>query len=275
MTIIFGEGILGKQNDDSVVLTYNLEGAKVNKRFIDIHSHIAWGIDDGIQTEDDAGQALSDAWKDGILAICSTPHIIPGKTTPDDLQKILQRQKELMEKGRKQGIYVYSGSEVLMNIDFMELLENGIYQTLNESKYLLVEFDLTNDVHYMPYILEYLDALVCRDIIPVIAHVERFFPTGLDMDMIERWSEIGCLFQVNRTSLLGNHGKVIKKNAWKLVKEHRVHMISTDAHSIEGSRIVKLSDVYSLVKKQCSEEYADELFYKIPFKVLNDDEVFL
>lgn len=169
----------------------------MNKRFIDIHSHIAWGIDDGIQTEDDSAQALSDAWKDGILAICSTPHIIPGKTTTDDFQKILQRQKWLMEKGRKQGIYVYSGSEVLMNIDFMELLEKGIYQTLNESRYLLIEFDLSNDVHYMPYIPEYLDALVCRNIVPIIAHVERFFSTGLDMDMIERWSEIGCLFQVN------------------------------------------------------------------------------
>ena len=42
---------------------------------IDIHSHIVWGIDDGIQSEEEMKEAFQMAKDDGIEIICSTPHI--------------------------------------------------------------------------------------------------------------------------------------------------------------------------------------------------------
>lgn len=47
--------------------------------FIDLHSHIAWDVDDGIKTKEDAIKALEQAIEDGIMGICSTPHVICGK----------------------------------------------------------------------------------------------------------------------------------------------------------------------------------------------------
>ena len=46
-------------------------------KYIDLHSHIAWGIDDGMPCIEDAVKALELAQDDGIVGICSTPHFIP------------------------------------------------------------------------------------------------------------------------------------------------------------------------------------------------------
>ena len=38
-------------------------------RMIDMHSHVAWGIDDGMPNKMDAMEAISQAQQDGIVAI--------------------------------------------------------------------------------------------------------------------------------------------------------------------------------------------------------------
>ncbi|MFR5708276.1 tyrosine-protein phosphatase [Faecalitalea cylindroides] len=239
--------------------------------FIDLHSHIAWDVDDGIKTKEDAIKALEQAIEDGIMGICSTPHVICGKTDTNAFQNILLRQQELMEIAKEMGVYIYSGAEMFMNIDFLDSLDNGIFQTLNESRYMLVEFDLSRDIHYISYIDEYLDELFCRGFIPIIAHVERFFPTGLDLEMVENWLEMGCLLQTNRTSLMGFQGKVIQRNAHHLVKNKMIHLVASDTHRTVGNRIEKLSDAYQVVIKLTDTEYADQLFLRNPLIILDDE----
>ena len=239
--------------------------------FIDLHSHIAWDVDDGIKSKEDAIKALEQAKEDGIVGICSTPHVICGKTDTVAFQNILLRQQELMEIAKEMGVYIYSGAEMFMNIDFLDSLDNGIFQTLNESRYMLVEFDLSRDIHYISYIDEYLDELFCRGFIPVIAHVERFFPAGLDLEMVENWLEIGCLLQTNRTSLMGFQGKVIQRNAHHLVKNKMIHLVASDTHRTVGNRIEKLSDAYQVVIKLTDTEYADQLFLRNPLIILDDE----
>lgn len=239
--------------------------------FIDLHSHIAWDVDDGIKTKEDAIKALEQAIEDGIMGICSTPHVICGKTDTNAFQNILLRQQELMEIAKEMGVYIYSGAEMFMNIDFLDSLDNGIFQTLNESRYMLVEFDLSRDIHYISYIDEYLDELFCRGFIPIIAHVERFFPTGLDLEMVENWLEMGCLLQTNRTSLMGFQGKVIQRNAHHLVKNKMIHLVASDTHRTVGNRIEKLSDAYQVVIKLTNTEYANQLLFQNPLIILNDE----
>lgn len=241
------------------------------KPFIDLHSHIAWDVDDGIKSKEDAIKALEQAIEDGIMGICSTPHVICGKTDTNAFQNILLRQQELMEIAKEMGVYIYSGAEMFMNIDFLDSLDNGIFQTLNESRYMLVEFDLSRDIHYISYIDEYLDELFCRGFIPIIAHVERFFPMGLDMEMVENWLEMGCLLQTNRTSLMGFQGKVIQRNAHHLVKNKMIHLVASDTHRTVGNRIEKLSDAYQVVIKLTNTEYANQLFLRNPLIILDDE----
>lgn len=113
-------------------------------RTIDLHSHIAWEIDDGMPSKEDALVALRQAKKDGIIAICSTPHIIPSQLDQNILYEIRSRQKDLEEISP---LPIYYGGEVMMNSEFIDLLDKKLYPTINGSKYMLVEFNVLKDIH--------------------------------------------------------------------------------------------------------------------------------
>ena len=113
--------------------------------FIDIHSHYAWDIDDGIASLEDAKKALVKASKQGIKQIIATPHIIPGTTNNIDFIK--ERIKEFIKLAKNYDIKGYYGSEVMLNSDCLTSLKNDEFISLNNGPYLLVEFNLTQSIN--------------------------------------------------------------------------------------------------------------------------------
>ena len=239
-------------------------------KYIDIHSHIAWGIDDGMPTVEDAESSLELARIDGIVGICSTPHIIPGQLDRSIYDEIVSRQLELKEMSP---IPIYFGGEVMMNSEFIDRLDLGLYPSLNGSRYMLVEYNVLRDIHSIDYRDDCLYELKVRGFIPVIAHIERYFHSGLDYSIIENWIDMGCVLQINRTSILGMHGKTIQSNALSLLDDGYCDVIATDTHRSSGNRISKLSDAYSIVSKCIGSANADILFYENPKRILSDMEI--
>lgn len=239
-------------------------------KFIDIHSHIAWGIDDGMPSMEDAQSSLELARNDGIVGICSTPHIIPGQYDASIHNEIVSRQMELRNMS---SIPIYFGGEVMMNSEFINGLDTEIYPTLNGSRYMLVEYNVLRDIHSIEYREDCLYELKVRGYIPVIAHVERYFHSELDYSIIDHWIDMGCVLQINRTSVLGMHGKQIQKNALALLDDGYCDVIATDTHRANGSRISMLSDVYSVVNRRIGSENADILFSENPKCILNDMDI--
>ena len=239
-------------------------------KFIDIHSHIAWGIDDGMPSMEDAQSSLELARNDGIVGICSTPHFIPGQLDVSIYNEIVSRQMELKEMS---SIPIYCGGEVMMNSEFIDGLAMEIYPTLNSSRYMLVEYNVLRDIHSIEYRDDCLYELKVRGYIPVIAHIERYFHSELDYSIIENWIDMGCVLQINRTSVLGMHGKQIQKNALALLDDGYCDVIATDTHRANGSRISMLSDVFSVVNRRIGSENADILFFENPKCILNDKDI--
>lgn len=240
------------------------------EKFIDIHSHIAWDIDDGMPSMEDAKCSLHDSCRDGIVGICSTPHIIPGQYDASIHNEIVSRQMELKEMS---SIPIYFGGEVMMNGEFINGLDIEIYPTLNGSRYMLVEYNVLRDIHSIEYQEDCLYELKVRGFIPVIAHIERYFHSGLDYSIIDNWIDMGCVLQINRTSILGMHGKQIQKNALALLDDGYCDVIATDTHRANGSRISMLSDVYSVVGKRIGFDNADILMYTNPKRILEDKDI--
>lgn len=239
-------------------------------KFIDIHSHIAWGIDDGMPSIEDAQSTLELARIDGIVGICSTPHIIPGQLDRSIYDEIVSRQLELKEMS---SIPIYFGGEVMMNSEFIDGLDLGLYPSLNGSRYMLVEYNVLRDIHSIDYRDDCLYELKVRGFIPVIAHIERYFHSGLDYSIIDNWIDMGCVLQINRTSILGMHGKQIQSNALSLLDNGYCDVIATDTHRASGNRISKLSDVYSVVGKRIGKENASVLMYENPKRILSDMDI--
>lgn len=239
-------------------------------KYIDIHSHIAWGIDDGMTSMEDAQSSLELARSEGFVGICSTPHIIPGQLDRSIYDEIVSRQLELKEMS---AIPIYFGGEVMMNSEFIDGMDLDLYPTLNGSRYMLVEYNVLHDIHSIDYRDDCLYELKVKGFVPVIAHIERYFHKELDYSIIENWIDMGCVLQINRTSILGMHGKTIQSNALSLLDNGYCDVIATDTHSSSGNRISKLSDAYSVVSKRIGSENADILFYENPKRILSDMDI--
>ncbi len=161
----------------------------------------------------------------------------------------------------------------MMNSEFIDYIDEGLYPTINGSKYMLVEFNVLKDIHQISWRQDALYECSIRGFIPVIAHIERYFHEGLDWDIIEQWQDEGYILQINRTSLMGYSSKQSKENAWKLLENGIGHIVCTDTHRCEGSRVECLSDAYNEVCNRIGEENANLLFFKNPKSILKGEEV--
>lgn len=242
---------------------------------IDMHSHIAWGIDDGMPTREDAQMAFEHAKNDGIDMILSTPHVVPGQTYKAELEQIFARQKDAWQLGKEYGVVVFPGAEMFMNSLFVESIADGLYETINGTKYLLCEFDVTRDIHtYEEEDREsWLYEVKAHGLKPVLAHVERYFHHGIDYDIVDEWKNGGILFQCNRTSLMGFNGKQMKKNAMELMDKGYYSMVVTDTHRSHAPREETLSDAYAFIEKRYGKDTAELLLRENPEAVLRGNDV--
>lgn len=243
--------------------------------YIDCHNHVLWNVDDGLQLVEETHVALQQASKDGFVALCVTPHVIPGKTTNEHVRKIKDKFELFKAIADQYNIAAFLGCELKMNYEMMQAIDNDIVIPMNNSRYILTEFSLTRDVTTIEYIDEYLLDLVDRGYTPIIAHVERYFPKGVDLKQVQKWVNYGCVIQINRTSLLGMYGKILKTNCEKLLKNKLVSLVCSDAHSISGSRVLKLSDTYNILCSIVGIYNAGILLYENPLNIINDIDTVL
>ena len=234
--------------------------------FIDIHSHYAWNVDDGIETREDAQAALKKAQIQNITKIVATPHLTPGTTTAKEFEQIKERIEELKKLAKEYQIEIYPGCEVMLNGDYLELLDNHQYLTINNGPYLLVEFNVTQKLpeDYDDRLYEYG---IKQKI--VIAHVERYFHHSIDLNLIQEWIDRGYIIQVNSTSLLGIHGSMIQENAYQLLDNGMVHVIANDVHRPNGKRSVNLQETYEVLAKKYQAEDLTRLMYDNPLAIIN------
>ncbi len=241
--------------------------------FTDVHSHILWGVDDGIKTKEAAVKCLQRAKEDGIGKIFVTPHVILGKTDREDIDEMECKFSELRQIAVDYGIELYKGCELYINRHMGDWIQDNLFHFLGDSRYLLCEFDPRRDVDELEDAEEILYELTLKDMIPVIAHAERAFHRKADVTRVKEWVNMGCVIQINRSSIVGIHGKMAKANAAKLIKSGLCHLIGSDAHEAEGQRTPKLRDAYDVILKKYGEVTADILFVQNPKSLIDGTEM--
>lgn len=240
---------------------------------IDIHCHILPGLDDGAGNMSDAIEMAQLAVSSGIKGIIATPHCnIPGSfhnywglALEEDIRNF---KREL--KSRNIELSVYHGQEVFLASGFLEMLHQGKLITLNESRYMLVEFDMNEraDVAYRK-----LQQILAEGCIPIVAHPERYGFVNEQSEAVYRMKDLGALFQVNRGSIKGAFGRTVMKKAMEILSSYQADFIATDAHS-QYSRTPYLADVHEFISEEISHEYGDVLVNVNPRKVLNDEKIY-
>ncbi len=238
-------------------------------QLIDIHCHILPCVDDGASSIQTTKNMLKMAHDEGISEIIATPHFRRGVYENDDnLKRISELVCELSQTIAP-GMKIYLGNEIYFTEDFDKYLENSEINTLNQSRYVLVEFP-TYDTQR--HIKDSLFRIILEGYKPILAHIERYECYADNLSYAEDLIKMGTYIQVNAASIIGSNSQVEKKIAKELLKKHLVHFVATDAHN-DANRPPKLQQAYEFILKKFGIDYATEIFSANQRRVILDKEI--
>lgn len=232
-------------------------------KLIDMHCHILPGIDDGAKNKLETIEMLKLMKEEGVVAIIATPHYRPGMFTPD-MKEIQRRFQWTRKAAYEEGIYLWLGCECYAHEQMLEKLDEKKYNRMGKSRYLLVEF---SSLHSYNIVRQYIGIIVSAGYIPIIAHVERIPALGEHIDYIWDLKELGAKIQVNAESILGESGWKVKRSMRKLMNEDAIDYIASDSHGAK-KRVPNLGKCYRYVEKKMGKEYAKQVFYENPKKII-------
>ncbi len=235
---------------------------------IDSHCHILWGIDDASKTRSQSIDMIRVAIADGITHIIATPHIKEPifHNTPHTIERAYTALVQAIHE-EQMNIEIVIGAENYVSKHTMYLLNEGGFLPLGKSKYMLIEFAWTINMH--DDLTRYIKQIIHAGYTPIIAHPERYEWVHRDYSLIKQWRDMGCLMQLNRTSILGmDKMKLANTFATQMLVDDLVDVIASDAHASYAPRLPKLSDVYTYIKNIYGEEKANRYIIENPKKFI-------
>ena len=232
----------------------------------DIHSHILNGIDDGARTLEEALAILKIEASQGVEHVILTPHYRIGMFEPD--MELINQQYSLLKKAVREvwehenargSMKLYLGCEFHSNMDMIETLDAKRRPTMAGTRCVLVEF---SSIDYFTYMRERCFSLLNNGYRPIIAHAERYDTLRQNnMKHLEELKEIGCLIQINASSILGEDGWLIRRWCHNAIKKNLVHFIASDAHDLSIRR-PRMDECYALLKKKYGKSVARRLLIR-------------
>lgn len=225
--------------------------------YIDIHSHILPGLDDGAKNFETSIQMLRQAEAEQISDIILTPHYKPMRRNlpPDRVENMLHELE-----GRKQAagisVRLHLGSEIYYSSEVVPAIREGRAFTMAGSSYVLAEFSPREDYAYIR------DAAYClqaEGYLPILAHVERYECLMEKKIRVEELHDMGCCLQVNAASITGGNGMESRRNAKWLLKRELVQFVASDCHD-DRKRKPQLAEAAAYVSRKYGETYCGKIF---------------
>jgi tyrosine-protein phosphatase YwqE len=196
--------------------------------FVDIHSHLLPGIDDGAKDLDDSIALIQKMSSYGIKHFITTPHILGDvyPNTPEIINSKLKLVQAELLKRNITDISLEAAAEYMIDEKFSEILEKDNFLALKDNL-VLVEMS-----YYSPPINLYdvLFQFQLKGYKPILAHPERYFSYHKNFQSYYKLKNAGCLFQLNLLSLTEQYGKQVQKTAQKILKENLYDFVGTDVH---------------------------------------------
>lgn len=230
---------------------------KIERGFVDLHTHILPGVDDGAQDIGESLKLLQMAWDDGTTDVVLTPHY-RGRYRRNTPQMLRESFEMLQQEAQKllPGMKLYLGNEAGMERDLGEKIAERRVLSLNNSDYVLLEFDYgCSRIHLLDGVM----MVIYSGYTPVLAHAERYAIFRKNKKLANEVLQAGAMIQVNADSILGKCGFGEKRCCHRLLKNRMVQFVASDGHDLQ-ERKPMLGDCFRYVSKRYGEDYAWELF---------------
>ncbi len=232
-------------------------------KFIDCHSHILFGIDDGAKTIEDSLSILSKMQDLGFESIILTPHYRGSYTANnEEKQKVLDKLNKEIKKNNI-NIKLYLANEVHITSNMIDLINNGTIKTFNN--YFFLELPFNQKIYNLDKIIYNLQT---NDIKVVLVHPERY--PYLKIEDFQKLVDNDVLLQVNYESIVGKYGFKAKSMAKKLYKNNLVHLLGTDVHRDSTIMFKDFNKINKKIIKLIGEEQFNNLSYNNVKEIIDD-----
>jgi protein-tyrosine phosphatase len=195
--------------------------------FVDLHSHVLYGVDDGAPDE-----ATARAMLDGLAALgvgeqCVTPHQKASQYLPswEQIDAALAGVERLRQPHHPT---LRLGAESMWDDVFVARLAADQVPRYRGTSAFLVEIP---PPILPPGMIEQLFRLRVQRLVPVLAHPERYHALW-DDDALARTLCNVCAFVVDLGAVAGFHGRREAKAARHLLETGLACAVATDAHQV-------------------------------------------
>jgi len=191
--------------------------------FVDIHSHILPGIDDGAKNIQDSIKLIKKMKNLGFSKIIGTPHTYNG--IYDNTNDTISKSYQSLSNKLNINLNITYASEYMIDNSLIERVKKKTILTLKDN-YVLVEMSyLAPPINLYEIIYE----IKVNGYIPIMAHPERY----LFIDSLKEFFKLkkyGCLFQANLLSTTDFYGVNVRKNLDRLLKNGAIDFVGSDIH---------------------------------------------
>ncbi len=223
--------------------------------FVDIHSHILPGIDDGAKSLEESLRLLDQIEELGFSKIYGTPHTYPGLY--DNTNETIRNSFEKLQKSYNNSINVEFASEYMLDESLIKKANDKTLLTIKDN-FVLVEMSFISAPNHL---FEIIFNIQLNGYKPIIAHPERYRFYFNDISNLYKLKDIGCYFQINLLSLTGHYGGDISRFSDKLLKENLIDFAGSDFHStnhiMQIDNFIKINEVEKVKQVFLN----NELFY--------------
>jgi len=219
---------------------------------IDLHTHILPCIDDGASSVEEAIELTESLFQQNTrIAVC-TPHFDPSQTA---LEEFLLKREKAMALMDASMVMLISASETMLHeylFHYPDLSELCIGKT----KYLLLE--LPFDRRWDKELYVKLNKITAYyNIIPVIAHIERYPSVKKSEKTIKKLIEMGCVIQLNTSSIID---RKTRSRSFRYMKKGYIDVLGSDCHNM-NKRPPIITMALDNVTHKLGIEYRNRLMY--------------
>lgn len=239
-------------------------------RFVDLHCHLLWALDDGCETPEETLAAARLLVELGFGDAAPSPHALAWMAS-GDAARAEARRAEAEALLAREGIplALHANAENRLDEEFLARAggegRRGIGPT---GRWVLVEVPFQAGLPALPDLVFRLRRLGAR---PLFAHPERcaeFERPGKAEEVVR----LGGALQLNVGALTGVYGRTARKHAERLLSEGLYAVASTDMHRPEGVD-EWLVEALAALEKRVGSIGLDRLLAENPRKILAGEEV--
>ena len=241
---------------------------------VDIHTHILPQLDDGASSLEESLEMCAAQEESGVEAVVATPHFYDGS----EADAFLERREERLSlvaaslAARGAGLRVLGGAEVALRPVLHAHAKQLRRLTLGGTRYLLAEFPFAPIP--MEDLFDYVELIFDQDLVPVIAHPERFSYFQDNYDLLNLLLEKGAVFQVTAQSLVGTFGPKAMQLSWAMLQADAIDCLASDAHEAYGRRGADLLTIRELLASQgVPEDQLARMLEETPGEIVADREL--